>query len=201
MRSSVEMLRISSCPATSGKFCRAKALAMLWSSVQHMASAMASTPRQFAAVSCFSEEENKRGPHIYKRSQHRGDEALAKLSVLYIWEAPEKGPCLRRSGEKQQNKSIELRAAGWDAVLQIRMARWSSSLVPLSHIWRYLTKRVQRSTFLTRQQSFFVSGEPYFTPQEPNMSLTLVPWWMNLSLDCQSECFLKSLFLIQIWKA
>jgi len=39
---------------TSGKFCSAKALAMLWSSVQVMASAMASTPRQFAAVSCFS---------------------------------------------------------------------------------------------------------------------------------------------------
>lgn len=39
---------------TSGKFCNAKALAMLWSSVQLMASAIASTPRQFAAVSCFS---------------------------------------------------------------------------------------------------------------------------------------------------
>lgn len=39
---------------TSGKFCRANALAMLWSSVQLMASAIASTPRQLAAVSCFS---------------------------------------------------------------------------------------------------------------------------------------------------
>lgn len=39
---------------TSGKFCNAKALAMLWSSVQLMASAIANTPRQFAAVSCFS---------------------------------------------------------------------------------------------------------------------------------------------------
>lgn len=39
---------------TSGKFCSAKALAMLWSSVQLMASAIASTPRQFAAVNCFS---------------------------------------------------------------------------------------------------------------------------------------------------
>lgn len=41
-------------PPTSGKFCSAKALAMLWSSVQLMASAIASTPRQLAAVSCFS---------------------------------------------------------------------------------------------------------------------------------------------------
>lgn len=39
---------------TSGKFCSAKALAMLWSSVQLMASAIASTPRQLAAVNCFS---------------------------------------------------------------------------------------------------------------------------------------------------
>lgn len=39
---------------TSGKFCSAKALAMLWSSVQLMASAIANTPRQLTAVSCFS---------------------------------------------------------------------------------------------------------------------------------------------------
>lgn len=45
---------------TSGKFCRAKALAMLWSSVQLMASAMASTPRQFAAVNCFSGVDKRR---------------------------------------------------------------------------------------------------------------------------------------------
>lgn len=45
---------------TSGKFCRANALAMLWSSVQLMASAMASTPRQFAAVNCFSGVDKRR---------------------------------------------------------------------------------------------------------------------------------------------
>lgn len=60
---------------TSGKFCSAYALAMLWSSVQFMASAIASTPRQFAAVNCFSdvderERERERRPERTGRNQH-----------------------------------------------------------------------------------------------------------------------------------
>src|SRR4029434_3087793 len=55
------MLRISSWLATSGKFCRAKALAMLWSSVHCIASAIASTPRQLLAVSCFSDRQKTHG--------------------------------------------------------------------------------------------------------------------------------------------
>lgn len=51
-------------PPTSGKFCSAKALAMLWSSVQLMASAIARTPRQLAAVNCFS--------GVNKQSQREG---------------------------------------------------------------------------------------------------------------------------------
>lgn len=51
---------------TSGKFCRAKALAMLWSSVQLMASAMASTPRQFAAVNCFSGVDKRRSREMWR---------------------------------------------------------------------------------------------------------------------------------------
>src|SRR4029434_11067874 len=70
------MLRISSWLATSGKFCRAKALAMLWSSVHCIASAIASTPRQLLAVSCFSDRQKTHGQththtHTHMRTHTR----------------------------------------------------------------------------------------------------------------------------------
>lgn len=59
-------------PPTSGKFCSAKALAMLWSSVQLMASAIASTPRQLAAVSCFSgDHQESNGAKVGERTRDR----------------------------------------------------------------------------------------------------------------------------------
>lgn len=104
----------------------------------------------------------------------KGMKTLAKLSVLYILEALERGPCLRHSRDRQQNKSIELSAAGCDAVPRIRMARRSSSLVPLSHISTYLTKQVQMSMFLTRQETFCKWRALFYTAKAEYESGTCV---------------------------
>ncbi len=90
------MLRISSWPATSGKFCRAKAFAMLCSSVHCIASAMANTPRQLAAVSCFS----ARDAHVHTWAGKQTSNALTMRGV-----AVEKASVISQaaSGKRPEN--------------------------------------------------------------------------------------------------
>lgn len=84
MKSSFEILRISSWFATSGKICRAYALAMLYSSVHCMASAMANIPKQLLAVSCFSKRnkgKKKQQVRIMKSKIHILIEMMKKVSA------------------------------------------------------------------------------------------------------------------------
>lgn len=60
-------------------------MAMLWSSVQLMASAMASTPRQLAAVSCFSG--SRRRAQTERQMWTEGERAEKKRKNVRLIEA------------------------------------------------------------------------------------------------------------------
>lgn len=68
---------------------------MLWSSVQLMASAIASTPRQLTAVSCFSGDAIRRkirNPRKEKETKRLIETNITGLSLRSLRRTPKKKP-------------------------------------------------------------------------------------------------------------